>query len=83
MYDSLVMPLRTEGYDIHVLELPCYPAGYEGKFGDASPSMYDDARVINRFVTQLADGGKEVVILAHSYGGQFEVTLFPFGSSHG
>ncbi|KAG9191967.1 hypothetical protein G6011_10701 [Alternaria panax] len=69
MYDSLVTPFRTEGYDIHVLEPPCYPAGYNASSGTAHPSMYDDAKFINKFVMKLADDGKEVIVIAHSYGG--------------
>lgn len=69
MYDPLVMPLRAKGYDIHVLEPPCYPAGYKAN-SVTQPSMYDDAAYVNEFVRKLADGGKEVILLAHSYGGK-------------
>jgi hypothetical protein len=31
--------------------------------------MYDDAKFIHDFITELSDDGKEVIILAHSYGG--------------
>jgi len=68
MYDPLVMPLRAKGYDIHVLEPPCYPAGYKAN-SVTQPSMYDDAAYVNEFMRKLADGGKEVILLAHSYGG--------------
>ena len=69
-YDPVVEPLRAKGYDIYVLEPPCYPAAYKPGSG-AAPSMYDDARFVREFVRKLADGGKEVVIVAHSYGGKF------------
>jgi pimeloyl-ACP methyl ester carboxylesterase len=71
MYDPLVMPLRAKGYDIHVLEPPCYPAGYNANSSAPQPTMYDDAKFINKYVTALADSGKEVIVLAHSYGGEF------------
>jgi pimeloyl-ACP methyl ester carboxylesterase len=71
MYDPLVMPLRAKGYDIHVLEPPCYPAGYNANSSVPQPTMYDDAKFINMYVTALADSGKEVIVLAHSYGGEF------------
>ena len=66
-YDIIVDPLRAKGYSVHVLDPPCYPESY--KPGLPSPSMYDDAAFINSFVTKLADEGKDVVIMPHSYGG--------------
>lgn len=70
-YNAVLDPLRAKGYDIQVLEPPCYPAGYvrgtEG--GAAPPNMYADARYIQERVEKLADEGKEVVLVAHSYGG--------------
>ncbi|KAJ6195051.1 hypothetical protein J3E72DRAFT_387728 [Bipolaris maydis] len=68
-YDAIATPLRSKGYDIQVLEPPCYPAGYERKSDGAPPNMYADARYINEHVEKLADEGKEVVLVAHSYGG--------------
>jgi hypothetical protein len=73
MYDSLVTPLRAKGYDIYVLEPPCYPAGYHASSGTAHPCMYDDAKYINDFVMKLADDGKEVIVIAHSYGGKSKI----------
>ncbi|KAH8728951.1 Alpha/Beta hydrolase protein [Phaeosphaeriaceae sp. PMI808] len=68
MYDPVVLPLRQRGYDIHVLDPPCYPRGY--KKGAPAPSMYDDARFISEYITGIADKtGNNVVLLAHSYGG--------------
>lgn len=68
-YDPIVTPLRSKGYDIQVLEPPCYPAGYERKSDGAPPNMYADARYIKEHVEKLVDEGKEVVFVAHSYGG--------------
>ena len=70
MYDLLTTPLRAIGYDIHVLEPPCYPAGYNASSDTAHPNMHDDAKYINDFVMKLADNGNEVVVIAHSYGGE-------------
>jgi hypothetical protein len=89
MYDSLVTPLRAKGYDIHdraqlykptihVLEPPCYPAGYYASSGTAHPSMYDDAKHINDYVMKLADDGKEVVVIAHSYGDESKTFISLF-----
>lgn len=53
---------------------PCiYPAlawtrGSVGR-GGSLPTMYDDAAFIAKELVKLADEGKEVVIVAHSYGG--------------
>lgn len=66
-YDPVILPLREKGYDIHALDPPCYPRSY--KKGTPSPSMYDDAKFVNEVVEKLADEGKDVVLLAHSYGG--------------
>ena len=68
-YDALVEPLLAKDHTIHVLEPPCYPAGYKTNLANPLPSMYDDAKFINEFVSNLVDDGKEVVLLAHSYGG--------------
>jgi pimeloyl-ACP methyl ester carboxylesterase len=68
-YEAALAPLRAKGYDIEVLEPPCYPAGYKRGSDGAPPNMYADARYINEHVTNLANEGKEVVLLAHSYGG--------------
>lgn len=67
LYDVMVDPLRAKGYTVHVLDPPCYPESY--KKGTPSPSMYDDAAFVNAFVTKLADQGKDIVLMAHSYGG--------------
>ncbi|EUC48646.1 hypothetical protein COCMIDRAFT_33925 [Bipolaris oryzae ATCC 44560] len=68
-YDVIVTPLRSKGYDIQVIEPPCYPAGYGRKSDGPPPNMYADAQYINKHVEKLADEGKEVVLVAHSYGG--------------
>lgn len=69
MYDPIVLPLREKGYDIHVLDPPCYPANY--KKGSPAPTMYDDAKYVSGYVEKFLDQkeGKDVVLLAHSYGG--------------
>jgi pimeloyl-ACP methyl ester carboxylesterase len=72
MYDPVVLPLREKGYTIHGLDPPCYPKNH--KKGVPPPTMYDDAKFINDFVEGLADKGEEVVVLAHSYGGELGTT---------
>jgi pimeloyl-ACP methyl ester carboxylesterase len=69
MYDPVVVPLREKGYDVHVLDPPCYPASF--KKGVPPPSMYDDAKFISDFVEGLADKGEDIVLMPHSYGGKW------------
>ncbi|KAI1171186.1 Alpha/beta hydrolase fold-1 [Nemania sp. FL0916] len=69
MYEEFADRVRARGYDIKVLQLPSVSPG-PGQQGDAPPgSMYDDAALIAREVEALADMGKEVILVAHSYGG--------------
>lgn len=70
MYDPIVLPLRKNGYDIHVLDPPCYPKNYKAGSGSPAPSMYDDAKFVSDYVQKLGDEGLEVVLLGHSYGGK-------------
>lgn len=67
LYDGPVRFLRDRGYSVHALDPPSYPANY--KPNTPAPSMNDDAKFIGDYVLKLADEGKDVVILAHSYGG--------------
>ncbi|KAI8931284.1 hypothetical protein NX059_011628 [Plenodomus lindquistii] len=68
-YDSLVKPLREKGYTLHVLEPPCYPAGYKARSDQSPPGLADDAKFVHDFVEKIVEEGKEVVMFAHSYGG--------------
>ncbi|KAF2705646.1 alpha/beta-hydrolase [Pleomassaria siparia CBS 279.74] len=63
-YDNIVELIRTKGYEIQVVAIVTV-----GKKPGMPPSMYDDAAVISEAVTKYADEGKDVVLLAHSYGG--------------
>ena len=68
-YDPIVDAVAAEGYQIRALHLPAVGLapglGREG----APPAMYDDAAFIAKEVEKLADEGKDVVLIAHSYGG--------------
>jgi pimeloyl-ACP methyl ester carboxylesterase len=76
-YDALVQPLRAKGHVVHVLEPPCYPAGYKTNTENPLPSMFDDAKFINEFVSKQVDEEKQVVLLAHSYGGMSKTSTGP------
>ncbi|KAJ7640667.1 Alpha/beta hydrolase fold-1 [Mycena polygramma] len=62
-YNAVIAEFETHGYSVHGIELET--VGRREK----PPSMYDDAAKVASRVTQLADEGKDVVLVAHSYGG--------------
>jgi pimeloyl-ACP methyl ester carboxylesterase len=64
-FDLVSHPLQEHGYEVHVVHHPSSP----DVLTDPTPSMYDDADNIHRMVEYLADAGKEVVLVMHSYGG--------------
>lgn len=64
-YDLVSNPLRDTGYEVHVVHHPSSP----DVLIDPTPSMYDDADKIHRLVETLADEGKDVLVVMHSYGG--------------
>ncbi|KAI0534350.1 Alpha/beta hydrolase fold-1 [Xylaria digitata] len=68
-YDDIVYRVRAHGYDMKALQLAT--VGLKpGEGRDTPPAtMYDDAALIAREVEALADAGREVILVAHSYGG--------------
>ncbi|KAJ6514170.1 Alpha/beta hydrolase fold-1 [Mycena vitilis] len=62
-YTPVIADLETHGYTVHGIELET--VGRREK----APSMYDDAAKVASLACQLADEGKDVVLVAHSYGG--------------
>ncbi|KUI73748.1 Putative methylesterase 6 [Cytospora mali] len=68
-YDEVVRAVKAGGIDVEALHLPSVGvASGLGREG-TPPSMYDDAAFIAERTTKLADEGREVIIVAHSYGG--------------
>ncbi|KAH8666972.1 Alpha/beta hydrolase fold-1 [Xylariales sp. PMI_506] len=69
LYDNLVEALAKHGYELRALHIPSI--GLEAGVGRdiPPPSMYDDAAFIAQEVNKLADEGKDVVLIPHSYGG--------------
>ena len=71
-HPSMYVPttdLLPANITIHVPHLRTVSAG-KGKSGAVPPpTMYDDAAMIRGKIAALADEGKDVVLLAHSYGG--------------
>ncbi|PWY73811.1 alpha/beta-hydrolase [Aspergillus sclerotioniger CBS 115572] len=65
-YDAVVNAVAAQGYSIRALHLPS--VGYKSGV-TVPPCMEDDAAFIASEVTNLADQGRDVVLIAHSYGG--------------
>lgn len=61
-YGTLIAQLQKHGYDAETLHLPS--AGR-----DFAANAYDDAAFIQQTTARLADQGKDLVLIMHSYGG--------------
>ena len=68
LYDTVVNAVATKGYEIRALHLPSVGLKTGLREGEP-PTMYDDATFIAKEIEKLADEGKDVIIVAHSYGG--------------
>lgn len=69
LYNPIFDAVREKGRDIHGLHLPSVGLrALEGRPGKP-PTMYDDAAHINKELERLADEGKDIVLIGHSYGG--------------
>ncbi|KAK4943610.1 hypothetical protein LTR10_016905 [Elasticomyces elasticus] len=64
-YSDIVDKLRRDGFDAIVEELPSASRSPPEK----AATMQDDAAVFRDVVEKLADQGKDVVFVTHSYGG--------------
>lgn len=64
-FDLVSSPLREAGYRVHIVHNPSSP----DILVDPTPSMFDDADNIHQLVETLADEGKDIVMVMHSYGG--------------
>ncbi|PVI04462.1 alpha/beta-hydrolase [Periconia macrospinosa] len=63
-YDPLIDAIKAKGYTAQIVQLQT-----AGKRPGPLPTMYDDAAAINATTTKLAEEGRDVVVIAHSYGG--------------
>ncbi|KAI1469341.1 alpha/beta-hydrolase [Daldinia caldariorum] len=68
VYDDIVDAVQAKGYDIKALHHPSV-AFRGGPRPEKLPTMYDDAALVANEISKLADEGKEVVLVSHSYGG--------------
>ena len=68
-YEPVFELVRAKGYDIQGLHKPSVgPSAGQPRPGPP-PTMYDDAAHIANAAEKLADEGKDVIVVAHSYGG--------------
>ncbi|KAF2489457.1 alpha/beta-hydrolase [Lophium mytilinum] len=63
-YTPISDSLRAAGYDTYVIYLPSI-----GRKPGPAPTMLDDAAYIADAATKVADEGKDILLVAHSYGG--------------
>jgi pimeloyl-ACP methyl ester carboxylesterase len=79
-YDNITTAVAAKGYEIKAIRLPSVGAKSASSHtpdseqdaqphSQTTPTMFDDAAFITHEVTQLADQGKDVILIAHSYGG--------------
>lgn len=68
IYDTVVNGVAQHGHDIKALHIPSVGLATGARPGDP-PTMYDDAAFIAAHVTALADAGRDVLLVTHSYGG--------------
>lgn len=69
VYDNVVEKVAAKGYDIRALQIPSVRLETESPTSREPPSMYKDAAFIASQAAALADDGREVIIISHSYGG--------------
>lgn len=68
IYEKVIQGMIGHGYEIDFLHIPS--VGLEDGAREGSPpTMYDDVEFIAPHITALADAGKHVLLVAHSYGG--------------
>ncbi|KAI3400379.1 hypothetical protein diail_3396 [Diaporthe ilicicola] len=68
-YDPIVEEAASRGYDVRAVQMPSVRLHSEAPPVREPPTMYEDAAVIAREIEALADAGRHVIIVSHSYGG--------------
>lgn len=69
LYQPLFDAVTEAGYEIKGIHPPTVGPSSRQGYAYAAPSIYDDAAVLAQEVETLADEGKDVIIIGHSYGG--------------
>lgn len=68
-YKEFLDGISKAGYEVHSVDLPTIgPSSRQGRDTPA-PSIHDDASVIANAVEKLAEEGKDVILMGHSYAG--------------
>jgi pimeloyl-ACP methyl ester carboxylesterase len=65
VFTKLIEPLTAHGYEVIALDNPTIGR----RDPDPPATLSDDAANFRNVITKLADDGKDVVVIAHSYGG--------------
>ncbi|KIW65443.1 hypothetical protein PV04_07702 [Phialophora macrospora] len=68
-YEPVFELVRAKGYDIQGLHKPTVGLSARQPRPGPLPTMYDDAAYIAGEAEKLADEGKDVILVPHSYGG--------------
>ncbi|KAL2419931.1 hypothetical protein ABEF95_008733 [Exophiala dermatitidis] len=69
LYSQVINGVAAQGHDIRALHLPSVGPGTGQAREGSLPTMYDDAAFIAKEVETLADQGKAVILVGHSYAG--------------
>ncbi|KAH8705739.1 Alpha/Beta hydrolase protein [Talaromyces proteolyticus] len=68
-YQPLFDAVSKEGYEINGIHPPTVGSGRRQGRDGLAPSMYDDAEAIAEEAEKLANQGKDVILMGHSYAG--------------
>ncbi|KAL2209180.1 hypothetical protein CC79DRAFT_1332413 [Sarocladium strictum] len=66
LYYPLVEAVVANGIEAQAIRTPTVHLPCEKR---AAPPMYDDAALLAATIEELADEGKDVIVIGHSYGG--------------
>lgn len=69
IYEQVIDGVVANGYDTQVLHIPSVGLVDNGVRKGSPPTMYDDAAFIAGHVNDLADAGRDILLVMHSYGG--------------
>ncbi|KAI1811924.1 Alpha/beta hydrolase fold-1 [Poronia punctata] len=67
-YSKVIEGVSRHGHSIEALHIPSIGL-VSGARPGTPPNMYDDAAFLSAHVADLADAGREVLLITHSYGG--------------
>jgi hypothetical protein len=68
-YQETTDIIKSKGYDLEAIHKPSVGPSAGQKRPEGLPTMYDDAAHIASVASKYIDQGKDVVLIAHSYGG--------------